>query len=498
MNLRTVSHESRRGGKVSARPRTRRSCFSLELLEDRIAPAVFNVTGLGDGLFPLTQTGPNTFNAPTLRSAIQASNTISGNNTINLTKAGTYEITIPGANTGTNKSGAFAILSHGGNLNIVNTSGHAVTVDGNHLDRVFDINPNPHNTPRFTVTLQGFTIRNGVAQPGDGAAGSGGGIRDQGNVSLTLNNMIVTGNIATADGGGISMENLVSTPWTLTINNSNISNNHAGDAGGGVETDGSGNVIITPGTVINGNTSLNQGAGVWLDAIQVGTVFQGANLTITGAKITNNLALATNNFGGGIGNAGNGAVTITNSTVSNNFSGGDGGGFADENNQGRLTVTSSTFDNNTAVADGGGIEEGGPLSITTTSIDQNNAGGNGGGIFAKVLVLQASSVENNESGGNGGGIDDVLSSNQNSTIANATITGNIALNNAGANGGGIEADTSSNGTLSLTNVTITNNFALNGGGVFWNKAGNNSKVRVHNTLIAGNILNNINMPLIPF
>ena len=491
MNLRRVSHESRRGGKVSARPRTRRSRFSLELLEDRIAPAVFNVNSTLDILNPPTGT-------VTLRSAIQASNNTPGNNTINLTVGGTYKITIPGANTGTNKSGAFAILPHSGNLTIVNTSGHAVTVDGNHFDRVFDINPNPHNTPRFTVTLQGFTIRNGVAQPGDGAAGSGGGIRDQGNVSLTLNNMIVTGNIATADGGGISMENLVSTPWTLTINNSNISNNHAGDAGGGVETDGSGNVIITPGTVINGNTSLNQGAGVWLDAIQVGTVFHGANLTITGAKITNNLALAANNFGGGIGNAGNGAVTITNSTVSNNFSGGDGGGFADENNQGRLTVTSSTFDNNTAVADGGGIEEGGPLSITTTSIDLNNAGGNGGGIFAKVLVLQASSVENNESGGNGGGIDDVLSSNQNSTIANATITGNIALNNAGANGGGIEADTSSNGTLSLTNVTITNNFALNGGGVFWNKAGNNSKVRVHNTLIAGNILNNINMPLIPF
>jgi hypothetical protein len=40
--------------------------------------------------------------------------------------------------------------------------------------------------PQFLPsTLSGFTIQNGRAQPGDVAAGSGGGIRDQGNASLT-------------------------------------------------------------------------------------------------------------------------------------------------------------------------------------------------------------------------------------------------------------------------------------------------------------------------
>src|SRR5262249_33717233 len=189
-------------------------------------------------------------------------------------------------------------------------------VDGNHLDRVFDINPaNNPATPKFTVTLQGFTVTNGVAV-GDGGAGSGGGIRDQGNASLTLNKVAVIGNIALADGGGISLENAASTPWTLTINNSVINSNRAGDAGGGVDTDGSGKVFINAGTVISGNTSLNQGAGIWLDAIQVGDVFQGASLNVTGALITNNKALAADNFGGGIGNAGNGDGTITGSSAS--------------------------------------------------------------------------------------------------------------------------------------------------------------------------------------
>ena len=119
------------------------------------------------------------------------------------------------------------------------------------------------------MTLSDLTIENGLAQPGDGPAGSGGGIRDEGNTSLTLNSVVVTNNAASADGGGISMENVLSTPWTLNINNSTIESNRAGDAGGGVETDGSGNVKISN-SQITANTPVNQGGGVWLVAIDEG------------------------------------------------------------------------------------------------------------------------------------------------------------------------------------------------------------------------------------
>src|SRR5206468_7874552 len=117
-----------------------------------------------------------------------------------------------------------------------------------------------------------------VAQSANAPAGSGGGIRDQGNASLTLTNMVITGNSASADGGGVAMENQVNTPWTLTLNNTTVSNNHAGDAGGGVETDGSGTVVLNGGR-ITGNTSINQGGGIWLDALftQVTFDFKSAN-----------------------------------------------------------------------------------------------------------------------------------------------------------------------------------------------------------------------------
>src|SRR5262249_47259117 len=143
--------------------------------------------------------------------------------------------------------------SHAGStLTIRNASGGIVVVDGNHLDRAFDINPGNATAPTgFTVVMQGFTIQNGIAR-GDGPVGSGGGIRDTGNVSLTLNSMNIRNNNSNADGGGVVMENTASTPWTLTLNKSTIANNRAGDAGGGIDADGSGKVVINPGSVISG------------------------------------------------------------------------------------------------------------------------------------------------------------------------------------------------------------------------------------------------------
>ena len=253
--------------------RRQRLPLYLELLEQRTVPAVFNVNTLADTQAVNLTTGADINGIISLRSALEASNAIGGGNTVNLTVPGDYRITTPGANTGTNNSGAFVILPSSGGVTINNTSGAFAAIDGAGLDRVFDINPQNTSiaTTKITVAISGVTIENGLAQPGDGAPGSGGGIRDQGNTNLTLNNVVVTGNAATADGGGISMENLVSTPWTLTINNSTISSNRAGDAGGGVETDGSGHLNIT-GSTITANTTVNQGAGVWLDAIAAGTV----------------------------------------------------------------------------------------------------------------------------------------------------------------------------------------------------------------------------------
>ena len=62
---------------------------TIEGLEDRFAPAVFNVNSLADILTPAAGT-------VTLRSAIEAANATPGNNIINLTVPGVYKITLAG------------------------------------------------------------------------------------------------------------------------------------------------------------------------------------------------------------------------------------------------------------------------------------------------------------------------------------------------------------------------------------------------------------------
>jgi hypothetical protein len=62
----------------------------MEGLEERLAPAVFNVHSTADILNPPA-------GVVTLRSAIQQANATPGSNTINLTVAGTYKITLAGA-----------------------------------------------------------------------------------------------------------------------------------------------------------------------------------------------------------------------------------------------------------------------------------------------------------------------------------------------------------------------------------------------------------------
>jgi predicted outer membrane repeat protein len=366
-------------------------------------------------------------------------------------------------------AGEFAYTGTG-NLTILNTSGGAVTVDGGGLNRVFDLNPAVENTTSFTVTLQGFTITGGAAFPGDGAVGSGGAIRAQGAASVVLNGVVVTGNSATADGGGISFEsvNNVST-GTLTINASTISHNRAGDAGGGIETDGKGRVTINTGSVIAFNTCVNQGAGIWLDE-------GGAALDVTGTIISNNQALTM--LAGGIGNAGAGAVTLSHSLIQDNSAGGSGGGFGDAANMGSLTVQDCTFLDNTAAGNGGGIQVGGgSITITGSDFEGNTANGDGGGAFLNGQTVRITNTLFRRNWAvNGGGVADqstttfAVACTFESNRAVGTSGGNGAGLGNGGNGAGLEL-TRNVGSASVTNSLFLNNLSSNsfsgtGGGIF--------------------------------
>jgi hypothetical protein len=451
---------------------------------------VFNVNTTADpsiagGVDPATGQIIGQGNTVSLRSAIQAANSLPGPNTINLIAQGLYQIELAGAAGETdNQAGEFAIVPNTAPLTIQNATGGSVVVEGNNLARVFDIDPAATAASGFSVLFEGFTIQGGSAS-GSQAGGDGGGIRVQGNASLTLTNMILSNNAAAANGGGIAMESAPGSSWTLTLANTSLTSNQAGAAGGGLETAGPGTIAIRAGTAISGNKSVSGGGGIWLNAIAAGSLLQSATLTMAGTVVSGNATTGPGSVGGGIGTSGDGAVTLADSTIEQDQSKGAGGGFGEWNDLGTLVVDTSLFLSCSAGGDGGAIQEGGPATtITESELKGNSSGGSGGSIFdsgTTLSVMRSTFTNNTAAGGGGIDVDTSGAGGAGSQIVNSTFVANTATNSGGA----IDAPASFNGSLVLVNDTINANGAASGGGVFWAGA-SHSTLGVQNTIIAQN------------
>jgi CSLREA domain-containing protein len=281
--------------------------------------------------------------------------------------------------------------------------------------RIFEINPT------FTVTISGMTISNGNLAPAPKVPGSpgasgdsatGGGILNNG--TLTLQDVIVSGNHITAgkggDGamsgdaggnGGDANGGGIFNAGTLTLTNSTVSGNTATGGAGGDST---------AGTAGSGGSA--RGGGVY---------------SITGALTITNSTISSNTTTPGA--AGGGTPTTPGTT------GGSAGGGVYGNGT-ALTISGSTFSANHATgagAEGGGIDnEGGTLSITNSTISGNLSDGSGGGLLncgnstatlTSVTITGNSADADNDANGAGGGIDQI--SINTITLRNTIVAGNL-------------------------------------------------------------------------
>lgn len=172
-----VRPRTRRDGSVN-RPRAPRQRPWLEMLEERIIPAVLTVTSLADNL----TSGDGQL---TLREAFQAANTAStvdgvtgtGNDTIRFAAglaSNTITLTLNDADV---SFGPTALVVSAGRTIAIdgsNLSGTGITISGGNARRVFAVQATG------TLTLQGLTVTGGLANGGQGGngqndTGSGGG-----------------------------------------------------------------------------------------------------------------------------------------------------------------------------------------------------------------------------------------------------------------------------------------------------------------------------------
>jgi CSLREA domain-containing protein len=306
----------------------------------------------GDGNCATERNG----NVCSLRAAIQEANRLPGNQTI-IVPAGIYTLTIPPGDEEGPTPDAGGDLDLLDSVVITGADRASVIIDGNVLSRIFDVAPNTK------AVLRQMTIRNG------NDAG-GGGVRVS-TAQLTVDNLIIEGNLSSFDGGGIEVRGV---DEVLNVRNSIIRNNHAQSIsgnGGGISADGK---IALSRTTISGNEASASGGGLF--ASGEADVVQS---TISGNKASGAGGLA---VGGGIDATG---LNLVQSTVSGNSAAGQGGGIFGDG-----TIVNSTISGNSSATSGGGVSTSGKLSLLHVTVAANKAMAGGNGLFRFGSTAQLS------------------------------------------------------------------------------------------------------------
>jgi hypothetical protein len=407
--------------------RSRRLVF--EPLEHRALLATIPVTTTSDTIV-------HDDGVTSLREAILVANLTPEADEINV-PAGYYRLRLEGS---LEDGGGTGDLDITDDLRIVGAGAGVTVVDAGGIDRVFHVLAG-------SVEMSGLTITGGMF-------GEGGGINNQGN--LTLAESIVSGNTSGAGGG-------IYNTGDLEFLGGRISGNHApGEFGFGGGIYNFRGTVLLAGSTVSGNDARSGGGLVNLGRMEIvdstirdneGRQFglgggihngEGARLFLTDSTVADNRAFD----GGGIRNLG--SMQIAGSTITGNEAqGGPGGGISLALNSSAV-ISSSTVSGNTTDQEGGGISNLGTLVFRDGTISGNQAGSFGGGIDTSGhSIVVNSTVSGNEAARDGGGIRNTGSLR----LTSATIADNRAP--AGIGGGIVNRL----GTLDLTNTIVANNSA---------------------------------------
>lgn len=338
------------------------------------------------------------------------------------------------------ETGEIVLVAEGIYCENINFNGKAITVQSQNGPETTIIDGSLNGsvvtfTGGDSSILDGFTIANGSGTDRESNGfTSGGGVYCDAS-SPTLNNCVISNNLATERGGGIYCGNNSS----LSIKKCTISSNNSGEYGGGIW--GYTSDITIENTYITNNSAIS---GIGISHIY-------GSLIIDNCTISNNNSNTTYGYGGGI-ICSTSSATITNCTINNN-SVSFGGGI--DYTESHVDIADCTINNNSASNGGGGVlcyKSSG--SITNCKISNNSTSGRGGGLL-------------------------FLDNGNRPSMSNCIISGNSA-----DQGGGIHCAVSS----TITNCIISGNLANNGGGIYFYH--NSSDYNIYPTLINCTIAGN--------
>ena len=308
----------------------------------------------GDCSTLIVATLPGTDTLVSLREAICAANNTLGTDQINL-PAGTYDLTITNTGSITENGNATGDLDIAQDVNINGDSALTTIIDAGGVggldDRVF------HILLGTDVQISNLTIQGGVDPIANNSDDGGGGIRNFGG-TLRLDNIIIRDNRARNGAGIMNLRTLIMTDTLIT-------NNTATVFGGGFANRSGTAVATLSRVVIAGNDAGGNGGGVWndnqlsLSEVTIrnnGADFGGGLYNQSGTvglnQVTINNNLSRDGSGGGIRNQTAGTVKGTNVTISGNdatgTASGVGGGIRNISAGSTVVLTNTTIASNVA------------------------------------------------------------------------------------------------------------------------------------------------------
>lgn len=262
------------------------------------------------------------------------------------------------------------------------------------------------------VTLTDVSFKSGYAE-------RGAGLYADLNTWLRADGVMFEDNVATDDGGGMSVAeaaNLVLTDCTFT-------GNTAADLGGGLHAEVSWPIVLTD-TRFVGNEAGGEGAGAWLSGPD--------NIDLSGVELEANKA----------GNGGGGLAV-----------------YADS-----LRSSSLTLVDNVSDGDGGGLYVfANGVSLEGFEATGNRASGAGGGaavLVSSSLILRGGRLSDNQATDAGG----LWVTGQSDPSVTATLDEVVFTSNTANDGGGARMEV---GTVDLLAVEIAGNVAGGDGGGLW-------------------------------
>jgi CSLREA domain-containing protein len=343
-----------------------------------------------------------------LRAAIMEANALAGRDTIVLPE-GIFTLTIEGTQEDKCLSGDLDIKS---NMVIQGAGWDLTVIDGNQIDRVFQIQGN------MDVAISDLTIRNGKTPDGGSppsltVGGSGGGILNR-FTTLNIENCKILTN-RTGKGGENYMGygppggyggGIYNKEGTISLKNSSIGNNITGRGGdgyyggsgghGGGIFNGNGSTLTLDNCTIYMNLTGSYGSGAEDgNGGGGGGIYNTGELTVIDCTVKDNLCgdggfEGSGGSGGGIYNYSSGSAEISRSLIAGNITGdshdmpaGGGGGIC---NRGYLALKNCTLSGNRTMphdylgAGGGVYNDGGDATILNCTICRNIGHQKGGGI----------------------------------------------------------------------------------------------------------------------